>query len=179
MSDITEKAEVETVRAARRPWLSPLNRRRWQNFKANKRGYWSLWIFLVLFVLSLFAEFLANDKPILAMYKGELLVPALVDYPEEKFGGFYAVTDYRDPVIADAFDTLDRHIDDALGAWLSRPREQGGYGVPAEQLPARVMMLRSLLDGLNMRQARHPRIDLELLRAGLEGVLPPLQGRTA
>lgn len=85
----------------------------------------------------------------------------------------------RDPVIADAFDTLDRHIDDALGAWLSRPREQGGYGVPAEQLPARVMLLRSLLDGLNMRQARHPRIDLELLRAGLEGVLPPLQGRTA
>ena len=73
----------------------------WQNFKANRRGYWSLWIFLVLFVLSLFAEFIANDKPIIASYKGEILFPVLVDYPEEKFGGFYAVTDYRDPVIQD------------------------------------------------------------------------------
>ncbi len=80
--------------------LSPLNRRRFENFKANRRGYWSLWIFLVLFVLSLFAELIANDKPILASYKGELLYPAFVDYPEEKFGGFLAQTDYRDPVIA-------------------------------------------------------------------------------
>src|SRR5215207_2878146 len=79
--------------------LSPLNRRRWENFKANRRGYWSFWIFMVLFVLSLFAELIANDKPILASYKGELLYPAFVDYPEEKFGGFLAQTDYRDPVI--------------------------------------------------------------------------------
>ena len=79
MSEVVEKAEVEAIRTRRRPWLSPLNKRRWQNFKANRRGYWSLWIFLVLFVLSMFAEFLANDKPILAMYKGELLVPVLVD----------------------------------------------------------------------------------------------------
>jgi microcin C transport system permease protein len=68
--------------------LSPLNRRRWRNFKANRRGYWSLWLFLALFVVSLFAEFIANDKPIIAYYKGELLFPALVDYPESKFGGF-------------------------------------------------------------------------------------------
>ena len=80
--------------------LSPLNRRRFANFKANRRGYWSFWIFMVLFVLSLFAELIANDKPILASYKGELLFPALVDYPEEKFGGFLAQTDYRDPVIS-------------------------------------------------------------------------------
>jgi microcin C transport system permease protein len=79
--------------------LSPINRRRWQNFKANRRGYWSFWIFLVLFVLSLFAEFLANDRPIVASYKGEWLFPVLVEYPEEKFGGFLARTDYRDPVI--------------------------------------------------------------------------------
>jgi microcin C transport system permease protein len=81
--------------------LSPLNRRRWRNFKANRRGYWSLLVFLVLFVFSLFAEFIANDKPILANYKGELLVPVLVDYPESKFGGFLAVTDYKDPLILD------------------------------------------------------------------------------
>ncbi|MGO4707198.1 ABC transporter permease [Microvirga sp. 2MCAF38] len=80
--------------------LSPLNRRRLQNFKANKRGYWSFWIFIVVFILCLFAEFIANDRPIIASYKGELLFPVLVDYPEEKFGGFLAQTDYRDPVIA-------------------------------------------------------------------------------
>lgn len=79
--------------------LSPLNQRRWDNFKANRRGYWSLWIFGVLFILSLFAEFIANDRPIVMSYKGEILMPIFVDYPEEKFGGFLAVTDYRDPVI--------------------------------------------------------------------------------
>jgi microcin C transport system permease protein len=81
--------------------LSPINQRRWANFKKNKRGAWSLGIFLVIFVLTLFAEFIANDRPILAMYKGELLVPAVVNYPEEKFGGFLATTDYRDPFIQD------------------------------------------------------------------------------
>src|SRR5215218_1528416 len=79
--------------------LSPLNRRRLKNFKANRRGYWSFWIFLVLFVFSLFAEFIANDRPTIASYKGEILYPVFVDYPEEKFGGFLAQTDYRDPLI--------------------------------------------------------------------------------
>jgi microcin C transport system permease protein len=81
--------------------LSPLNRRRWHNFKANRRGYWSLWLFLGLFLFSLFAEVIANDKPIVAYYKGELLFPVFVDYPESKFGGFLAVTDYKDKVILD------------------------------------------------------------------------------
>ncbi|TGQ65067.1 ABC transporter permease [Mesorhizobium sp. M00.F.Ca.ET.186.01.1.1] len=98
---MSEALVENTPRRAKRPWLSPLNHRRWQNFKANRRGYWSLWIFLVLFVLSLFSEWIANDKPILVSYKGEILFPVLVAYPEEKFGGFYAVTDYRDPVIRD------------------------------------------------------------------------------
>ncbi len=88
----------------RRPWISPLNRRRWRNFKANRRGRRSLWIFLVLFALSLFSEFIANDKPVLASYRGELLFPVMVDYPEEKFGGFLAVTDYRDPVIQEEIE---------------------------------------------------------------------------
>ena len=81
--------------------LSPMNRRRLANFKTNRRGYWSFWIFTVLFILSLFAEFIANDRPILARYKGEWLMPVLVTYEESKFGGFLAETDYRDPVIAD------------------------------------------------------------------------------
>jgi microcin C transport system permease protein len=80
--------------------LSPLNRRRFQNFKANRRGYWSFWIFTILFILSLLAEFIANDRPIVASYKGEILFPIFVEYPEENFGGFLATTDYRDPVIA-------------------------------------------------------------------------------
>lgn len=98
---MTQAAAETTPTRIARPWLSPLNKRRWQNFKANRRGYWSLWIFLALFVLSLFAELIANDRPIVAYYKGEILFPVAVAYPEEKFGGFYAVTDYRDPVIRD------------------------------------------------------------------------------
>jgi microcin C transport system permease protein len=81
--------------------LSPINQRRWDNFKANRRGYWSLWVFLTLFGLSLFAEVIASDKPIIARYKGETLFPVLVDYPESKFGGFLAITDYKDPVVLD------------------------------------------------------------------------------
>lgn len=91
---------------AKQGWLklSPINRRRLDNFKANKRGWWSLWIFLALFLLSLFAEFIANDRPLIVRYKGEWLFPVAVNYPEEKFGGFYANTDYRDPVIAREID---------------------------------------------------------------------------
>jgi microcin C transport system permease protein len=81
--------------------LSPINQRRVANFKANRRGYWSLRIFLTLFVVTLFAEFIANDRPLLMSYKGELLSPVLTTYPESKFGGFLAVTDYKDPVILD------------------------------------------------------------------------------
>ena len=84
---------IETTDGPPGGFFSPTAKRRWRNFKANRRGYWSLWIFLVLFTLSLFAELIANDRPILASYKGELLVPVLVDYPEEKFGGFLARTE--------------------------------------------------------------------------------------
>jgi microcin C transport system permease protein len=77
-----------------------MNRRRLDNFRRNKRGLWSFWIFLVLFVISLFAEFVANDRPIVMSYKGEFLFPVLINYPEDKFGGFEATTDYRDPGIA-------------------------------------------------------------------------------
>ena len=87
---------AQTVRRQR---ISPLNRRRWENFKANRRGFWALWIFLALFGASLFAEFLVNDRPILVQYQGEYYYPTFVDYPEEVFGGFLPVTDYRDPFV--------------------------------------------------------------------------------
>jgi microcin C transport system permease protein len=79
---------------------SPLNRRRWQNFKANRRGYWSFWIFLVLFTISLFANFIANDKPLLVKYDGRLYWPVLFSYSETTFGGDFETTaDYRDPYL--------------------------------------------------------------------------------
>ena len=98
---LAHPAGTETLVNPKRPWFSPTTKRRWQNFKANRRGYWSFWLFLILFFLSLMAEFIANDKPILASYKGELLVPVMVDYPEEKFGGFLAQTDYKSSFIQD------------------------------------------------------------------------------
>ncbi len=96
--------DKSTYTPPKRFQISPINQRRWANFKANRRGYWSLWVFMVLFIGTLFAELIANDRPIIAYYKGELLAPVLIDYPEEKFGGFFAVTDYRDPVISDEIE---------------------------------------------------------------------------
>ncbi|MDE4132579.1 ABC transporter permease [Phaeobacter sp. QD34_3] len=80
--------------------LSPLNQRRWNNFRRNSRAYWSFWIFSVLFVLSLFAEFIANDKPILVSYRGELYMPIFKFYPETAFGGdFRTEAVYKDPEV--------------------------------------------------------------------------------
>lgn len=67
--------------------LSSLNQRRWRNFKANRRAYWSLWIFLVLYGLSLCAELIANDRPILVRHNGEYYTPVTSFYPEVAFGG--------------------------------------------------------------------------------------------
>jgi microcin C transport system permease protein len=80
--------------------LTPINLRRWQNFKANRRGYWSLWIFIVLFLASLGAEFIANDKPFFVSFDGKFFFPAMIDYPETAFGGdFETAADYRDPYL--------------------------------------------------------------------------------
>jgi microcin C transport system permease protein len=80
--------------------VSPINKRRWQNFKANRRGYWSLWLFAAMFLVSLFAEFIANDKPFLVKYAGHYYFPALFTYTETAFGGeFETAADYRDPYV--------------------------------------------------------------------------------
>ncbi|SBW12307.1 putative oligopeptide transporter subunit; permease component of ABC superfamily transporter [uncultured Alphaproteobacteria bacterium] len=82
--------------------LSPMTRRRLAAFRANKRGYWSLWVFLALFGISLFAEFIANDRPLLVSYGGALYAPVFKDYPETTFGGdFPTPADYRDPFVAE------------------------------------------------------------------------------
>jgi microcin C transport system permease protein len=80
--------------------ITPLTRRRLDSFCRNRRGFWSLWIFLAVFLVTLFAEFIANDRPILLRYAGAWYFPVLADYPETTFGGeFPTVADYRDPVV--------------------------------------------------------------------------------
>ena len=77
--------------------ITPLTRRRLRNFVANRRGFWSLWIFVVLFVVAAPAEFIANDKPLIVSYDGAIYFPALKSYPETMFGGdFETEADYRD-----------------------------------------------------------------------------------
>ena len=91
--------------------LSPLNQRRIANFKANKRGYYALWLFLILFIFSLFAELWANNKPLLVSYQERWYYPVLTDYPETTFGGtLTSSTDYRDPYVADLIEQKGRMI---------------------------------------------------------------------
>ena len=103
--------------------LSPLNRRRWRNFKRNKRALWSLIIFSVLMVITLPAEFVANDRPILVRYQGEFYTPIFNFYPETAFGGDFATeASDADPEVEclivsggreDCFDDPEGVIDDA------------------------------------------------------------------
>lgn len=121
-----DASRTDAVAPVRKPWLSPTNKRRLENFRSNKRGYWSFWLFMVLFVLSLFAEFIANDRPLLVSYKGEILSPVVVDYPEEKFGGFLAVTDYRSPFITDEINA---------NGWMVWPPIRYSYRTVNSEIP--------------------------------------------
>ncbi|MFD1341657.1 ABC transporter permease [Litorisediminicola beolgyonensis] len=117
--------------------LSPLNQRRWRNFKKNRRAFWSLWIFALLFGLSLFAEFLANDKPILVSYRGELRMPIFSFYAETDFGGdFRTEAAYRDPEVkclietgglVDCFDIPDELIAAAQAGEIEDPEFEKGW----------------------------------------------------
>ncbi len=84
---------------------SPVTRRRFAQFAANRRGSWSLGLFLILFALTLFAELIANDRPLLVRYDEAFYLPVLVDYPETTFGGdFPTDADFRDPFIKDRIE---------------------------------------------------------------------------
>ncbi|MCT8469772.1 ABC transporter permease [Chromohalobacter canadensis] len=105
---------------------SPIARRRWQIFRGNRRAWWSLWAFALLLIVSLGAELIANDKPIVMNYQGQWYAPVVFDYPETEFGGFLPTTaDYRDPAVRESissqgwmlwppvpfsYDTLDREL---------------------------------------------------------------------
>ena len=110
----------------RRFGLSPLNQRRWRNFKKNRRAYWSLWVFAILFGLSLMAEFIANDKPILVNYRGDYRMPVFTFFAETDFGGdFRTEAAYRDPEVRCLIRTggLDACFDDPEG--LMQQVDQG------------------------------------------------------
>jgi microcin C transport system permease protein len=123
----------------KRAWLSPLNQRRWRNFKRNRRAYWSLWIFSILFGLSLFAEFLAYDKPILVQYRGEYFTPIWNFYPETDFGGdFQTEAVYRDPEVRClivtggldlCFDDPEGYIEDAQDGMIEGEAIEKGWAI--------------------------------------------------
>ncbi len=98
-ADASLAGDARVAVRAPRASLSP-RQRAWLRFRANRRGYWSLWIFLVIFGLSLAAEVLSNDRPIVVRYEGHTYYPLLRNYPETTFGGdFRTETDYLDPFI--------------------------------------------------------------------------------
>ncbi|MEM6635945.1 MAG: ABC transporter permease [Pseudomonadota bacterium] len=117
--------------------LSPLNQRRWRNFRRNGRAFWSLIIFTVLFVLSICAEFIANDKPIAVSYRGEIFTPIFKFYPETAFGGdFRTEAVYRDVEVRclivtggviDCFDIPEELIEAADNGTLEDPDFEKGW----------------------------------------------------
>ncbi len=125
---------------------SPMNQRRWAIFKSNKRGYYSLWIFATLFILSLFAEFIANDKPYMIKYDGGYYFPVLKTYSETDFGGeFESEADYRDPVLTCLIRTngsdqceADSNAQDIKGGskgWMAWPPIRYSYDTINLNLP--------------------------------------------
>ena len=109
--------------------LSPLTRRRLGVFRAHRRGFWSLWVFLALFVLSLFAEFLANDRPLLIRFQGQWYVPVLRDYSEDAFGPQFMplAADYSDP---------DLHRAILAEGWMLWPAIPYSYDTICKNLPS-------------------------------------------
>lgn len=96
--------------------LSPINRRRLANFRSNRRGYWSFWIFCILFVVTLFAELIANDRPLLVRYEGRFFAPFLIAYPETAFGGdFDTEADYRDSLVRENIAAKGWMIEPLIG----------------------------------------------------------------
>ena len=84
---------------------NPVSRRQWQAFRNNRRGYWSLWIFVTLLLICMAAEIIANDKPILLSYQGKLYAPVLFTYPETEFGGMFETeANYRDPYVRELIE---------------------------------------------------------------------------
>ncbi|MFQ8430926.1 ABC transporter permease [Amaricoccus sp. W119] len=113
--------------------LNPLQRRRLANFKANRRAFWSFWIFLVIFTVTLFAEFVANDKPLAVWYQGELRSPVLSFYSEADFGGeFETEAEYHSPEVRCLIRTggLEACLDDPEGVYAEAEETGAVDGTP-------------------------------------------------
>jgi microcin C transport system permease protein len=128
----TDTAIIETATAVgpapRRLWLSPLQRRRWEVFKLNRRGFWSLWVFLLLFGVSLGSELIANDKPILVKYDGQFYWPIFKAYPETAFGGIFETeAEYRDPAVKEMIAKT--------GGWVLWPPIRFSYNTQNKNPP--------------------------------------------
>ena len=109
------------------PSLKPPTRRKLAAFRSHRRGWWSLWIFLGFFALSLCAELICNDSPLLVGYKGELYCPLAVDYPESVFGGELPIaTDYKDPFVS---ASIERH------GWMLWPPIRFSHGTVNYDVP--------------------------------------------
>jgi microcin C transport system permease protein len=107
--------------------LTPLTRRRLARFRANRRGWWSLWLFAALFGISLFAEFIANDQPLLIYYDGGLYLPVFREYAETDFGGLFpSAANYHDPYLVDLIETR---------GWLLWPPIRFSYDTVNYNLP--------------------------------------------
>ena len=130
--------EVSEVRNLR---VTPLMQRRLNNFRKNKRGFWSLWIFLFLFVVSLFAEFIANDRPVVIWFKSDIYFPIFEFYSETDFGGdFETEADYTDLYVQKLIEadgwmiwppvrySYDSHITDLASPAPSPPSTQNWLG---------------------------------------------------
>ena len=109
--------------------MNPIMRRRLDAFIRNRRGFWSLWVFLLLLAITVLAEGLANDKPLLVRYDGEWYVPALHSYAETEFGGEFATeADYRDPFVQELIVEKD--------GWLFWPPIPFSYDTVNYDLPS-------------------------------------------
>lgn len=109
--------------------MSPLTQRRLANFRNNRRGYISFWLFAAIFLISMFAEFIANDKPILVKYDGSFYMPVLNKYAETEFGGdFLTEADYRDPYVAGL-------IEEKGDGWMVWPPVRYSYSTINYDLP--------------------------------------------
>ncbi|MBF0445274.1 MAG: ABC transporter permease, partial [Magnetococcales bacterium] len=118
--------------------FSPIAKGRWRRFCSHRRGIISLWIFSSLFLLSLGAELISNDKPILVSYNGSIYYPLLVSYPETTFGGdFETEADYKDPYLVDILRSngnwmlfpLNPHSYDSINTELTHPAPSPPDGV--------------------------------------------------
>lgn len=107
--------------------LSPINQRRLATFKRNRRAWWSFWIFTVIFVISMGAEFIANDRPLLIRYQGEWFIPVLVDYSETDLGGVFETSaDYHDPWLREQIES---------DGWILWPPVPYSYHTHINNLP--------------------------------------------